>query len=150
MKQGEIYRKRHSGATVLTSVERTFSPKSNPGWARIPVSAFLPCMYDYSSNTSVSNTAVDFIFNVKHSQSVSRLTDMVYDTEARWLTTELFFSFFFFFKSSGGWAKIKLKLPHFHVSDTRRRDSSLHLSRMKNQRGHWVCWMSTSTKNGLM
>ena len=28
--------------------------------------------------------------------------------------------FFFFFKSSGGWVKIKLKLPHFHVSDTRR------------------------------
>ena len=25
---------------------------------------------------------------------------------------------FFFFKSSGGWVKIKLKLPHFHVSDT--------------------------------
>ena len=24
----------------------------------------------------------------------------------------------FFFKSSGGWVKIKLKLPHFHVSDT--------------------------------
>ena len=23
-------------------------------------------------------------------------------------------------------------------------------SRMKNQRGHWVCWMSTSGKNGLM
>ena len=29
--------------------------------------------------------------------------------------------FFFFFKlSSGGWVKIKLKLPHFHVSDTSR------------------------------
>ena len=26
--------------------------------------------------------------------------------------------FFFFFKSSGGWVKIKLKLPHFHASDT--------------------------------
>ena len=25
---------------------------------------------------------------------------------------------FFFFKSSGGWVKIKLKLPQFHVSDT--------------------------------
>ena len=25
---------------------------------------------------------------------------------------------FFFFKSSGGWVKIKLKLPHFNVSDT--------------------------------
>ena len=24
------------------------------------------------------------------------------------------------FKSSGGWVKIKLKLPHFHVSDTCR------------------------------
>ena len=24
----------------------------------------------------------------------------------------------FFLKSSGGWVKIKLKLPHFHVSDT--------------------------------
>ena len=23
-------------------------------------------------------------------------------------------------------------------------------SRMKNQHGHWVCWMSTSRKNGLM
>ena len=33
-----------------------------------------------------------------------------------------FFSFFlfFFFKPSGGWVKIKLKLPHFHVSDTSR------------------------------
>ena len=28
--------------------------------------------------------------------------------------------FCFFFKSSGGWVKIKLKLPHFHVSDTCR------------------------------
>ena len=27
---------------------------------------------------------------------------------------------FCFFKSSGGWVKIKLKLPHFHVSDTCR------------------------------
>ena len=27
---------------------------------------------------------------------------------------------------------------------------SLYLSRMKNQEGHWVCWMSTSRKNGLM
>ena len=27
------------------------------------------------------------------------------------------FFFFFFFKSSGGWVKIKLKLPHFHVWD---------------------------------
>ena len=26
---------------------------------------------------------------------------------------------FFFFKSSGGWVKLKLMLPHFHVSDTR-------------------------------
>ena len=26
--------------------------------------------------------------------------------------------FFLFFLSSGGWVKIKLKLPHFHVSDT--------------------------------
>ena len=28
--------------------------------------------------------------------------------------------FFSFFPSSGGWVKIKLKLPHFHVSDTCR------------------------------
>ena len=28
--------------------------------------------------------------------------------------------------------------------------TDLYLSRMKNQRGHWVCWMSTSRKNGLM
>ena len=28
--------------------------------------------------------------------------------------------FFLFFLVSGGWVKIKLKLPHFHVSDTRR------------------------------
>ena len=27
---------------------------------------------------------------------------------------------------------------------------SLFLSRMKNQRGHWVCWMSTSRENGVM
>ena len=27
---------------------------------------------------------------------------------------------------------------------------SLNLSRMKTQRGHWVCWMSTSRENGLM
>ena len=27
---------------------------------------------------------------------------------------------FLFFLSSGGWVKIKLKLPHFHVSDTCR------------------------------
>ena len=27
---------------------------------------------------------------------------------------------------------------------------SLYLSRMKNQRGHWVCWMSTSRKDSLM
>ena len=25
---------------------------------------------------------------------------------------------------------------------------SLYLSRMKNQHGHWVCWMTTSRKNG--
>ena len=31
-----------------------------------------------------------------------------------------FLFFFFFFLVSGGWVKIKLKLPHFHVSDTRR------------------------------
>ena len=30
------------------------------------------------------------------------------------------------------------------------RPQSLHLSRTKNQRGHWVCWMPTSRKNGLM
>ena len=30
------------------------------------------------------------------------------------------FFFFFFFKSFGGWVKIKLKLPHLHVSDTWR------------------------------
>ena len=30
------------------------------------------------------------------------------------------------------------------------RPQSLYLSRMKNQRGHWVCWMSTSRKNGLI
>ena len=29
-------------------------------------------------------------------------------------------SFFFFFFSSGGWVKIELKLPHFHVSDSCR------------------------------
>ena len=34
--------------------------------------------------------------------------------------TVFFFFFFFFFQSSGGWVKIKLKLPHFHVSDTCR------------------------------
>ena len=28
------------------------------------------------------------------------------------------FCFVLFFKSSGGWVKIKLKFPHFHVSDT--------------------------------
>ena len=27
---------------------------------------------------------------------------------------------FFFFQSSDGWVKIKLKLPHFHISDTCR------------------------------
>ena len=27
---------------------------------------------------------------------------------------------------------------------------SLYLSRIKNQRGHWMCWNSTSKKNGLM
>ena len=36
----------------------------------------------------------------------------------RWCWMSSFSFFFFFFKSSGGWAKIKLKLPHFHVSDT--------------------------------
>ena len=30
------------------------------------------------------------------------------------------FFFCFSFSSSGGWVKIKLKLPHFHVSDTCR------------------------------
>ena len=29
-------------------------------------------------------------------------------------------------------------------------DHSLYLSWMKNQRGHWACWMSTSRKNGFM
>ena len=29
-----------------------------------------------------------------------------------------FFFLLIFFKSSGGWVKIKLQLPHFHVSDT--------------------------------
>ena len=28
-----------------------------------------------------------------------------------------FLFFLFFFKSSGGWVKIKLKLPHYHVPD---------------------------------
>ena len=31
-----------------------------------------------------------------------------------------FFYIFHFFLSSGGWLKIKLKLPHFNLSDTRR------------------------------
>ena len=29
-------------------------------------------------------------------------------------------------------------------------DHSLYLSRKKNRHGHWVCWMSTGWKNGLM
>ena len=37
-----------------------------------------------------------------------------------WLSSIRFFYFFIFFKSSGGWVKIKLKVPHFHVSDTCR------------------------------
>ena len=32
----------------------------------------------------------------------------------------LFFCLFFIFTSSGGWVKMKRKLPHFHVSDTYR------------------------------
>ena len=36
------------------------------------------------------------------------------------LLRNLDFFFFFFFQSSGGWVKIKLKLRHFHVSDTSR------------------------------
>ena len=31
-----------------------------------------------------------------------------------------FFFVYLFFKSYGGWVKIKLELPHFHVSDTCR------------------------------
>ena len=34
--------------------------------------------------------------------------------------SKLYHLTFFFFNSSGGWVKIKLKLPHFHVSDTCR------------------------------
>ena len=34
--------------------------------------------------------------------------------------SRVFLFLFFVFKSSGGWVKIKLKLPHFHVSDTCR------------------------------
>ena len=32
---------------------------------------------------------------------------------------EISYFLFFLFLSSGGWVKIKLKLPHFHLSDTR-------------------------------
>ena len=38
------------------------------------------------------------------------------------------FFFFLFFQSSGGWVKIKLKLPHFHVSDTCRVSSCFDLT----------------------
>ena len=37
-----------------------------------------------------------------------------------------FFFFFFFFKSSGEWVKLKLKLPHFHVSDKRLGHRVVH------------------------
>ena len=39
-------------------------------------------------------------------------------------------------------------LPVWYFCDHRGRVSLAR--RVKNQRGHWVCWMSTSTKNGLM
>ena len=46
-----------------------------------------------------------------------RYSDAVTSLKSR-LSLTFFLSFFFL--SSGGWVKIKIKLPHFHVSDTCR------------------------------
>ena len=43
-----------------------------------------------------------------------------------------FFFFFFFFKSSGGWVKIKLKLPHYYVGD-RFLSSNLGVDRASHE-----------------
>ena len=59
------------------------------------------------------------------------------------LQRNFFFSFFLFL-SSGRWAKVKLKLPHFHVSDTTCRVSIKPTLPLQQQLalllpGPWAC-----------
>ena len=76
-----------------------------------------------------------------------------YDTYVRtWYMITFSFFLFFFLLSSGGWVKIKLKLPHFHVWDSYMCFDLTHAPVATTARAHfsWYCQGCKYRINGLL